>query len=286
MDTAFIGGIVAFPDSAQWIGLAPSAFAAAPLGTTQLRTTFDLPVGAVATRARAYVAAPGYYSLYIDGKMVDEARVLGAFTVFTRKILYDVIDVTPLLLGGGDQDRGDSGSTTTTTSTSSTSTSNGGRHALALTLANGWYSQPTVNLGPRMVSLVLRIDYTMDAQAQGGHVQGGDVQGGNVQAGNVQGRNAQGENVQGGHAQTPQRVGTMTVVSDGAWRETHGPETGTDIYLGTTHDARQETPGWRLGNYTEGGAAGRWRAAAVLPSPLLPGMGIMQGGQYASSAAL
>jgi alpha-L-rhamnosidase len=238
MDTAFIGGIADFPDSARWIGLAPSAFAAAPLGTTQLRTTFDLPAGAVATRARAYVAAPGYYSLYIDGKMADEARVLGAFTVFTRKILYDVVDVTSLLLGDGDQDSSTSNSSSGAGGSSSSST---GQHALAITLANGWYSQPTVNLGPRMVSLVLRIDYTLTQQDN-----------------------------------ALQSVGTMTVVSDGSWRETHGAETTNDIYLGMTHDARQETPGWQLQNYTEKSAPGRWEAAAVLPSPLLPGVGTMR----------
>jgi alpha-L-rhamnosidase len=227
MDTAFIGGVVALP-GAEWIGLAPSAFAAAALGTTQLRTTFELPAGAVATRARAYVASPGYYTLCIDGKEADEDSVLGAFTVFTRKILYDALDVTRLLAlahgGGGGNDNA--------TGNSSSGTA---RHALAITLANGWYSQPTVNLGPRMVSVVLRVDYT--------HPQ--------------QGNNAL-------------QSGTVTVVSDGAWRETHGPETANDFYVGVTHDARQETPGWQLANYTEGGA-GRWGAAAVLPSPLLPG---------------
>jgi len=218
MDTAFIGGAAAFPGGARWIGLAPSAFAAAPLGTTLLRTTFALPAGAAVTRARAYVASPGYYNLCVDGRSVDEDRVLGAFTVFTRKILYDAFDVTRLLTLADEDD-----------------SRSGGQHALAITLANGWYSQPKINLGPRMVMVELRIDYAV-ATASGPH------------------------------------SGTIAVVSDGSWRETHGPETSNDFYLGVTHDARQETPGWLLANYTEtSAAAGRWGAAAVLPSPLLPG---------------
>ena len=94
-----------------------------------------------------------------------------------------------------------------------------------------------------MVSVVLRVDYTLAQQQQDG---GALLQG-----------------------------GTLTVVSDGSWRKTHGPESASDVYLGTTHDARQETPGWLLANYTEA-PAGRWGAAAVLPSPLLPGVGTMR----------
>ena len=131
MDTAFLGGAkAAFPGGAEWIGLAPPAFAAAPLGTTQLRTTFELPAGAVATHARAYVASPGYYSLRVDGALADEERVLGAFTVFTRKILYDVLDVTALLMmdgggggvaGNGSISRGSSSSSSNSSSSSSSS---------------------------------------------------------------------------------------------------------------------------------------------------------------------
>jgi alpha-L-rhamnosidase len=228
MDTAFIGGVAAFPDKALWIGVSPSAFAQAPLGTTQLRTTFELPASVI-TRARVYIAAPGYYSLCLDGKVADEARVLGAFTVFTRKILYDHFDVTSLLLREGDQDINGN--------VAGNSSNGSNLHALTITLANGWYSQPTVNLGPRMVSVVLRIDYALPNNTL---------------------------------------ESTMAVVSDGSWRETHGPETANDIYLGTTHDARQETPGWWLANYTEASDPGRWGAAAVLPSPLLPGVGTMR----------
>ena len=234
MDTAFVGGVAGLPDGASWIGSSPAAFAAAPLGTTQLRTTFSLPAGAVVTRARAYVASPGYYTLQLDGRDADDT-VLGAFTVFTRRILYDAIDVTALL--GAAAATGDAGGA------AAASPSGPVRHAVAITLANGWYSQPTVGLGPRMVSVVLRINYTV-ADTVRPHA--------------------------AGHS------GSLAVVSGGAWRETHGPTTSNDFYPGVVHDARLETPGWLLPNYTEAGTPGRWGAAAVLDSPLLPRVGTLR----------
>ena len=233
----------AFPDNATWIGAAPSAFAAAPLGTTQLRTTFELPAGAVVTRARAFVASPGYCTLRLDGHDTDDS-VLGAFTVFTRRILYDVLDLTELLRRPANSTAvpptrpGDSHSRSVPVPPT--------RHALALTLANGWYSQPTVNLGPRMASVVLRIGYTVPA---------------------VPGNPG---------ATTPVGPGELTavVVSDGSWRATHGPAVLNDFYRGVTHDARVETPGWELPAYTE--PPGRWVPATQLPSPLLPGSGVLR----------
>ena len=196
MGTAFIGGVAGFPDNASWIGAAPAAFAAAPLGTTQLRTSFELPAGTVVTRARAYVASPGYYSLRLDGQDADDT-VLGAFTVFTRRILYDVLDVTALLLNSTPVSAVNVKKKATTPT----------RHALAVTLANGWYSQPTVNLGPRMVSIVLRIDYATAAAFDPAST-------------------------------STVRGGSLVVVSDGTWRQTHGPTVMNDIYQGVVQRPR------------------------------------------------
>lgn len=224
MDTGFIGGQGAgFPGAgsgAAWIGVTPAAFAASRLGTTQLRTEFALPGGAVVTRARAFVASPGYYTLRLNGADADTGAVQGAFTVFTRRVLYDVHDITQLLLGGGSGDGTQ-------------------RHAVAITLGNGWYSQPTVNLGPRMVLVYIAVDYAH------------------------------------GRGNATQR-GTTAVVSNAAWQAADGPTTLADIYLGATHDARLETPGWEQTGYPYSSAPTRWTPASVLPSPLLPSAGVLR----------
>ena len=84
MLTGFIGGASepggTFPGpggGAKWVGASPAAFAASRLGTTQLRTEFAVPAGAVVTRARAFVACPGYYTMSIDGVVVDGGAVQG-----------------------------------------------------------------------------------------------------------------------------------------------------------------------------------------------------------------
>ena len=114
----------------------------ARLGTTQLRTEFSLPEGAEVTLARVHVATPGYCSLHVNGADVDPGAVMGAFTVFTRKTLYNVYDVTTLLAAPPP---------------ASTLNPSHRNHTVALTLANGWYSQPTVDLGPRVVMVYLVI---------------------------------------------------------------------------------------------------------------------------------
>eukprot|EP00039_Didymoeca_costata_P022255 m.346415 g.346415 ORF g.346415 m.346415 type:complete len:1026 (-) comp29031_c0_seq1:57-3134(-) len=202
LETGFIGGVSSLPGGAKWISISDEDFNSTRLGTTQIRSLFNIPSDcSTVTRARVFVASPGYYSLMINGEEASDS-VLGAFTVFTRKILYDVHDVTDLL-------------------------THSVRQSVALTLGNGWYSQPTVALGPRMVSVYISVQYN-----------------------NTQGI-----------------AHNITVGSSNSWRVTQGPSTVADIYLGTVHDARLETPGWELKDYTE--PPGRWSAALEVATPLL-----------------
>ena len=149
--------------------------------------------------------------------------MLGPFTVFTRRVLYDVHDVTHLLGETPHGNRSSGGKGGTAAGTIAV--------AIAVTLGNGWYSQPTVGLGPRMALVHVAVDY---ANQDGTH-------------------------------------GDLVVPSTGAWQAATGPTTLADIYLGATHDARLETPGWERPGYDHATAPGRWTPATVLPSPLLPG---------------
>lgn len=205
------------------------------------------------TRASAFVASPGYYTLAVDGRLSSDA-VLGPFTVFTRRLLYDVLDVTSLFIrrpapeqepthdGGGsvhvEPDERIHTSAMASHSMTTPRTIPTQRHALAVTLANGWYSQPTVALGPRMMSLRLNIAYVLPNMSRG----------------------------------------TVVVVSNSSWYATDGPTTLADIYLGAVHDASLETIGWELPGYnmSSNTPMGRWSPATELVSPLLPTVGVLR----------
>ena len=51
--------------------------------------------------ARVYVAAAGYYDLFINGKRVGENYLDPGYTHFDKRILYVTHDVTSLLKPGG-----------------------------------------------------------------------------------------------------------------------------------------------------------------------------------------
>jgi hypothetical protein len=223
----------------------------------QVRAEFTLPIDATLTRARAIVASPGYYTLTVDGRSASN-NVLGPFTVFTRRVLYDVVDVTallepppppqqqqqqqqhqrqqenqPLLAHTVAVKTTDAHAHTIESPSSPTR-----RHALALTLGNGWYSQPTIALGPRMVCLRLSVAYALP---NGSH-------------------------------------GTAVVVTDTAsWQAADGPTVVADIYEGAVHDAALETTGWEFPGYnTSLAPRGRWGPVTSLPSPLQPGVGVLR----------
>ena len=83
------------------------------------------------TRAVAYVVGLGYYKLYVNGVKAS-THELGAFTTFTKRVYYDTWDVTALMVGS--------------------------KQAIGVVLGNGWYSQPTVNVGSP--SLYCRVSIT------------------------------------------------------------------------------------------------------------------------------
>ena len=53
------------------------------------------------------------------------------------------------------------------------------------------------------------------------------------------------------------------IVSDASWMYTAGPVTASHIYVGTTYNATQETPGWTSGAFDTSG----WSAATVVQPP-------------------
>ena len=55
---------------------------------------FSVPPNVV--RARLYIAGLGYYICFINGQRVSD-KVLGTFTTFEKRVLYDTYDVTYLL---------------------------------------------------------------------------------------------------------------------------------------------------------------------------------------------
>lgn len=103
----------------------------------QLRTTFSASSDADVTRARAYIASPGYYELRLNGDRVGD-YVLGAFTTFEKRILYDTYDVTSMIREG--------------------------KNALAISLGHGWYSEPSIALGGRTVILTVIIQFADGTQ--------------------------------------------------------------------------------------------------------------------------
>lgn len=106
---------------AQWI--APAA------GNNLLRAEFS--VAGAPVRARLYVSGLGYYRSFLNGLATD-AHVMGSFTVFEKRILYDVWDVTPLVKEGC--------------------------NALGVALGRGWYNQSSIKSGPISLWALLTVD--------------------------------------------------------------------------------------------------------------------------------
>ena len=65
----------------------------------QLRYEFNVSSGQVVTAAHVYILGLGYYQLRLNGERVGD-QVLGAFTTFERRLLYDTHDVTYMLREG------------------------------------------------------------------------------------------------------------------------------------------------------------------------------------------
>ena len=111
---------------------------------------FSVPPNVV--RARLYIAGLGYYICFINGQRVSD-KVLGTFTTFEKRVLYDTYDVTYLLQT---------------------------RSALAVMLGHGtparfilspyscatlgWYAQSSVNVGPLSLLVQLHIETADNSQ--------------------------------------------------------------------------------------------------------------------------
>eukprot|EP00658_Telonema_sp_P-2_P052760 TRINITY_DN4103_c0_g1_i5.p1 TRINITY_DN4103_c0_g1~~TRINITY_DN4103_c0_g1_i5.p1 ORF type:complete len:454 (+),score=88.83 TRINITY_DN4103_c0_g1_i5:167-1528(+) len=127
-NTTFSTGLYTKQDwaGAEWIGAAST------------ETSFLLRAEASFTsnvkRAVAYVVGLGYYKLYVNGQKAS-THELGPFTTFSARVYYDTYDITDYM-------RSDSA------------------HAFGVVLGNGWYSQPSVNVG--MPSLLCRIAITLE----------------------------------------------------------------------------------------------------------------------------
>lgn len=199
--------------------------AEAGISSPLLRTEFEVP-GRV-RRARAYVAALGYYEMRLNGRRVGD-RVLDpaptdydhdpglvdgegeAARITGPRVLYSTYDITDLVVGGAD------GAAAV--------------NAVGLVLGHGWYSAeddlgprpfPRTPLGDRPAAL-LQIEIETDDDRR------------------------------------------LTVVSDGGWRTAPGPVLYNDYANGERHDARRELPGWDRPGFAGGP---EWRPAIARPAP-------------------
>ena len=79
-----------------WLG---AAWLSSPAGGSMntYRAEFSLP--SPPTRARLYVSGLGYAKTWINGALTDDHE-MGSGTTFQRRVLYDCVDVAPLLRAG------------------------------------------------------------------------------------------------------------------------------------------------------------------------------------------
>eukprot|EP01060_Flectonema_neradi_P003778 TRINITY_DN12460_c0_g1_i3.p1 TRINITY_DN12460_c0_g1~~TRINITY_DN12460_c0_g1_i3.p1 ORF type:complete len:953 (+),score=118.90 TRINITY_DN12460_c0_g1_i3:45-2903(+) len=111
--------------SSNWLrGITPQHY--------QFRFPFTVPQGPLAL-ATCYIASPNYYKAYINGTLIGDHE-LGSFTTFQKRTYYDSWDCGKLLSPGDDT-------------------------VVAVEIGNGFYSHPSVNVGPPMFKLFIRLDY-------------------------------------------------------------------------------------------------------------------------------
>ena len=84
-------------------------------------------------RIKCYIAVPGYWKGWINGEPVDD-HSLGYFTTFEKRIYYDSFDCTEKFKQFE-------------------------QNTFGIWLGNGWYSQPTIKVGPPMFKLLIRIEF-------------------------------------------------------------------------------------------------------------------------------
>lgn len=168
------------------------------------RASFSLPSAPV--RARLFIAGLGYYKAWLNGVPSDDHE-LGTFTTFEQKVLYDVAEVAPVLTAGC--------------------------NILAVALGRGWFSQSTVNSGPRQLRVFLSLSF------------------------------ADGTTI-GLHSALAGAAGALTFLT------TQGPVLADDIYTGETYDGRiaAALTGWTVCGFTPSAAWVPAAAPATSPATL------------------
>ena len=130
-------------DASDWLG---AAWLSSPGGGSlnTFRAEFALPAAPV--RARLYVSGLGYAKTWLNGALTDNHE-LGPATVFHRRVLYDCVDVAPLLRAGA--------------------------NALGLMLGRGWWASAGGNsstdwsgVGPRQFLLLLSVTHADNTTAR------------------------------------------------------------------------------------------------------------------------
>ena len=184
---------------ADWRGAA-FVMGAAGADNNMLRAEFTIPGTAQVTRARLYIQGLGYYKSWLNGEPTD-AHELGSFTTFEKRILYDAWDVAALLRPGC--------------------------NAIGVMLGAGWYSEPSVKVGPRSLIAMLSV------------------------------MTADGAKTYFASSLTP---GANSLV----FSSTVGPVTSDNIYAGENYDARLEQPGFAACAFTP---PAPWLPAVAAPDP-------------------
>ena len=112
-----------------WIGIDPSKDKPT---MNEFRIEFKLNTSLSITKSVAYIACPGYYKLWLNEQLIDDHE-LGYFTTFERRMYYDVVPIDNKISFG--------------------------TNVIGFMLGNGWYSQPTVAVGPNMIRIIIYIQY-------------------------------------------------------------------------------------------------------------------------------
>eukprot|EP01043_Picozoa_sp_COSAG02_P037530 COSAG02_NODE_2824_length_7947_cov_2.690494_6_plen_562_part_00 len=239
-DTALLNG--SDWGDARWLGTGDG------IGTPEsarnlFRTEFRLPPQQI-VRARAFISGLGYYRMHVNGQRADDHE-LGTLTVYERSLLYDAIDIAPLLHAGA-------------------------TNAVGIALGRGWYSCSGC--------LALRLG---SACGRAGTVNTTNPYGDNT-CGQYADWPLGPTGIVTCASPCPRSFilrlvvsfadgSSFTLVSDpssGEWQQSNGPVVSESIYLGVVHDGRLEQPGWTLPAYVPQNAT-RWvpaHAPAATPS--------------------
>eukprot|EP01083_Nonionella_stella_P241254 842579_1 len=133
-DGFFSAGLLQQTDwkDAIWLGIPKFK----PKGNAYQIRNSNITVTKPFNRIKCYIAMPGYYKAWINNQLIDD-HSMGYFTTFETRVYYDPFDCTQKFKVG--------------------------QNTFGIWLGNGWYSQPTVNVGPPMFKLLIRIEYNDDS---------------------------------------------------------------------------------------------------------------------------